>query len=237
MSAHKKLMEARIRLQGTKLNKSGNNKFAGYKYFALGDFIPVVQNIFAELGLCGVISYGQDIATLNIMDTEDGSSLQITSPMSSAALKGCHEVQNLGAVQTYVRRYLWVTAMEIVEHDALDASTGEEESDEEIAWAEERAMQVRTLFNKGDIEGAASILNMLGTGGEYDGEAKELVWGRLESNVRSAIKGYDAIVNASDLNSLKIVWEAAPKHSKNMLEPVKDKRKLELTQIEEKETA
>jgi hypothetical protein len=26
---HKKLMEARIRLQATKLNKSGHNKFAG----------------------------------------------------------------------------------------------------------------------------------------------------------------------------------------------------------------
>jgi len=46
----------------------------------------------------------------------------ITSPMSSAALKGCHDVQNLGAVQTYIRRYLWVTAMEIVEHDAIDSS-------------------------------------------------------------------------------------------------------------------
>ena len=44
--------------------------------------------------------------------------------MSSAALKGCHEVQNLGAVQTYIRRYLWVTALEIVEHDAIDSSPG-----------------------------------------------------------------------------------------------------------------
>jgi hypothetical protein len=44
--------------------------------------------------------------------------------MGSAALKGCHEVQNIGAVETYQRRYLWVTAMEIVEHDALDATTG-----------------------------------------------------------------------------------------------------------------
>jgi hypothetical protein len=44
--------------------------------------------------------------------------------MSRAELKGCHEVQNLGAVQTYLRRYLWTTAMEIVEHDALDATTG-----------------------------------------------------------------------------------------------------------------
>jgi len=45
--------------------------------------------------------------------------------MGSAALKGCHEVQNIGAVETYQRRYLWVTAMEIVEHDVLDATTGD----------------------------------------------------------------------------------------------------------------
>jgi hypothetical protein len=46
--------------------------------------------------------------------------------MSSAALKGCHDVQNLGAVQTYLRRYLWVNAFEIVEHDALEPLTGKE---------------------------------------------------------------------------------------------------------------
>jgi hypothetical protein len=48
--------------------------------------------------------------------------------MSSAELKGCHAVQNLGAVQTYLRRYLWTTAFELVEHDALDATTGSPEA-------------------------------------------------------------------------------------------------------------
>ena len=48
--------------------------------------------------------------------------------MSTAELKGCHAIQNLGAVQTYLRRYLWVTAMEIVENDALDAVTGSDVS-------------------------------------------------------------------------------------------------------------
>lgn len=124
MSVYRKLMEARIALQGKKLNKSGNNKFAGYKYFELGDFLPVVQEIFLEKQLCGVVSFLPDVAVLTITDMEDGSFLHINSPMSSAALKGCHDVQNLGAVQTYLRRYLWVTAMEIVEHDALDATTG-----------------------------------------------------------------------------------------------------------------
>jgi hypothetical protein len=123
MSVYKKLMAARLELQSRKLNKSGHNKFAGYSYFELGDFMPTVQEIFAKHDLCGVISYGTEIARLTIVDmSENGGSIEVTSPMSSAALKGCHEVQNLGAVQTYIRRYLWVAAMEIVEHDALDSS-------------------------------------------------------------------------------------------------------------------
>lgn len=124
MTAHSKLMTARMQLMDTPLKKTGHNKFAGYYYFELGDFLPDIQKIFAGLGLCGIVSYGTDIATLTITDMEDGTSLTITSPMSSAALKGCHEVQNLGAVQTYIRRYLWVAALEIVENDVLDATTG-----------------------------------------------------------------------------------------------------------------
>ena len=59
-----------------------------------------------------------------IYDIEDDSFVTFTSPMGSANLKGCHEVQNIGAVETYQRRYLYVTALAIVEHDALDATTG-----------------------------------------------------------------------------------------------------------------
>jgi hypothetical protein len=122
MSVYAKLNEARISLQNTELTKSGHNKFAGYRYFELGDFLPAVQDIFRNLNLCGVVSYTAEYATLTIVDIDDNSQIVITSPMGSAALKGCHEVQNIGAVETYQRRYLWVTAMEIVEHDALDAS-------------------------------------------------------------------------------------------------------------------
>jgi hypothetical protein len=124
MSVYKKLQEARILLQNTKLTKSGKNKFAGYEYFELGDFLPQIQVICKNLGLCGVISFNHDMAYLQMTDVEDGTSIMFTSPMSSAALKGCHDVQNLGAVQSYLRRYLWQNCFEIVEHDALDATTG-----------------------------------------------------------------------------------------------------------------
>jgi hypothetical protein len=127
MSIYGKLQEARVKLQSTPLQKSGKNTYSGYSYFELSDFMPTVQELFLEHGLCGVLSFGQEVATLTIHDVEaDDKTITFTSPMSTAALKGCHEVQNLGAVESYIRRYLWTTALEIVENDVLDATTGKE---------------------------------------------------------------------------------------------------------------
>ncbi len=128
MNVYQKLNNARLALQSLKLSKSGHNKFAGYTYFELGDFLPTIQTIFNDVGLCGTIQFGADLATLTVVNVDKpDEAIVFSSPMSEAALKGCHAVQNLGAVQTYIRRYLWVAAMEIVEHDALDASAGADE--------------------------------------------------------------------------------------------------------------
>jgi hypothetical protein len=129
MNVYQKLQAARIKLQGKQLKKSGHNKFAGYNYFELGDFLPAIQEIFSEVGLCGTVSFDTQEAFLRVTNVDEPTDFIIfASPMSSAALKGCHDVQNLGAVQTYLRRYLWVNTMEIVEHDALDAAEPVKES-------------------------------------------------------------------------------------------------------------
>jgi hypothetical protein len=131
MKVYKKLIDARNMLQTKELTKSGHNKFAGYKYFELSDFLPTIQQIFQEVGLVDVISFTAEIATMALYDVEDGSFVLFESPMGSASLKGCHEVQNIGAVETYQRRYLYTTAMAIVESDALDATTAKEEPKKE----------------------------------------------------------------------------------------------------------
>ena len=122
MSVHKKLMQARVKLQSVDMKKSGQNKFAGYSYFELGDFIPHVQTIFNDLGLCGVVTFSTEYAQLCITDTDDGTVIVITSPMAEANLKGAHPIQNLGAVLSYQRRYLWMAALELVEGDAVDSA-------------------------------------------------------------------------------------------------------------------
>lgn len=120
VTACRKLNQARKILHAAPLTKSGHNTFSNYYYFELGDFLPVTLKAFDEVGLCGLVSFAPDTATLTIIELETGGEILFTSPMSEANLKGCHPVQNLGAVETYQRRYLWSTAMEVIEGDPVD---------------------------------------------------------------------------------------------------------------------
>ena len=124
MGVYKKLADARKMMRSRTLKKSGHNKFAGYNYFELGDFLHPALEIFDQLGLISIVSFTKEQAELCVVDIDGGGEIIFTCPFGSAALKGCHEVQNMGACQTYNRRYLYTLALELLEHDALDSTTG-----------------------------------------------------------------------------------------------------------------
>lgn len=200
MNVYQKLNAARAKFHSIELKKSGHNKFAGYKYFELGDFIIPALEIFKEFGLTGIISFGKETADLRIVNNEKPEEvIVIESPMSSAALKGCHEVQNLGAVQTYLRRYLWVAALEIVEHDALDSSKPVEEKKviitpsqgiadtippEEMQYLQELAIELIANVAEGNPKQALERLDAE----KLEADQKVALWSLLDSKTRSAIK-------------------------------------------------
>lgn len=130
-NVYKKLQRCRSELKKLPIKPTGNNKFAGYTYMELGDFLPHIVDLCNEYGLCPVVCFESGAATLTIYNIHNPEDKVIfTSPMSTAALKGCHEVQNLGAVETYIKRYLFTHAFDIVEHDALDSTHGKEATKE-----------------------------------------------------------------------------------------------------------
>lgn len=139
MTIFDRLNEARVRFNKSELKKSGHNKYADYRYFELGDFLPTALEIFRELKLCPLISFADGQAVMRIYDAEnpDGIHIMFQTPMADANLKGCHPVQNLGAMHTYLRRYLWVLALEITEHDALDSMNGSDRGFDAEALANE----------------------------------------------------------------------------------------------------
>jgi len=120
MTVYAKLTKARLKLLDLPMKKSGENKFAKYHYFELGDFIPHIHKIFDEVGLCGVFSFEGPNVTLTIHDTEETGSIAFVSPMVAVQSAKGQAIQDLGSTHTYLRRYLWLMAMEIVEHDSVD---------------------------------------------------------------------------------------------------------------------
>jgi hypothetical protein len=200
MNVYTKLNHARERFHSRQLKKSGHNKFANYYYFELGDFVIPALEIFKDVGLTSVISFTKDYADMRIVNTDKPEEvITITSPMSTAALKGCHEVQNLGAVQTYLRRYLWVAALEIVEHDALDATTGrkgdapivtpkgnvgDDLPEEEKEFLREMAASCEDLVNQDKATEAANMVDEAA----LEADQKVWLWGQLTAKTRAAIK-------------------------------------------------
>jgi hypothetical protein len=200
MNVYQKLNDARHKFHSTELKKSGHNKFAGYKYFELGDFIVPALSIFDEVGLTSIISFGKESADMRIINTDKPEEIiVIESPMSEANLKGCHPVQNLGAVQTYIRRYLWVAALEIVEHDALDSSKPVEEKKviitpsqgiadtippEEMQYLQELAIELIANVAEGNPKQALDRLDSE----NLEADQKVGLWSLLDSKTRSAIK-------------------------------------------------
>jgi hypothetical protein len=122
MSVYRKLQAARAEFLLTPIKKSGKNKFAGFEYFELSDFIPAVSKIFDTAGLCGVVRFTDTEASLTVYDAEGDGSIVFTSPLVMAENAKGQAIQSLGSTHTYFRRYLWLLAMDIVEVDLVDAA-------------------------------------------------------------------------------------------------------------------
>ena len=196
-----KLQKCRVELQNMELKKSGHNKFAGYRYFELGDFLPAVNTLFDIYGLAYSLQFDREMATMFIIDVETGSSIKFTCPMEQAILKGCMPVQNLGASITYITRYLLVMALAISEHDAVDASEPTKEKktisatdgakdalDARLAaLVDKLSNHIQAQFDAGN-EWAAFEAWDLRDQTTYDVTASTAVWAQLSSKCRSTLK-------------------------------------------------
>lgn len=119
-NVYQKLNACRLAFKNAKVKKTGKNTYAGYDYFELDDILNAIIPICNENKCVTIVNFSNEAATLNFIDCESGNSIVFTSPMSSASLKGCHDVQNLGAVESYIKRYLYQNCFEIAEPDMCD---------------------------------------------------------------------------------------------------------------------
>lgn len=127
MNIYEKLQYARVQLQEKKVKKSGKNKFAGFEYYELTDIIPPINVIFNELKMSSIFKMDSQTAFLTIINSEKPEeTIEFTTPTAELELKGCNAIQALGGINTYCRRYLYLNALEIVENDMFDSTSGKE---------------------------------------------------------------------------------------------------------------
>lgn len=141
MNIYEKLQNVRVELAAEGLQKSGDNSYSNYKYFELADFVPQINRLCQKhkLGHHMTISDDAKQVVLIINDMEKADNfIKFSIPLSSANLKASHPVQNLGAVITYSRRYLYIMAFDIVQTDILESITGKENTVAETAKTEEK---------------------------------------------------------------------------------------------------
>ena len=168
MSIWKKIQVVKERLLQANLKKSGENKFSGFKYYELSDFTPTIIQLCNEVGLFTKFTFNNEEARLTVINCDKPDQVEeYTSPMRELQLKGCNDIQALGGVETYSRRYLYMSAFDIVENDMFDAVTGKEEKEakKENATRKEKvkatASQIETmkkLYSEEELQKALSLV-------------------------------------------------------------------------------
>lgn len=191
-----KLQAARCELQKRNLKKSGKNSYSNFMYYELADFLPATNEVLEKVGLCPVFFISNGNAYLRIYADKE-QMIEFVAPTAEAGIKGATAIQNLGALITYMRRYMYMLAMEIVENDAIDPLDNEKKNITSQTQEEPK----NTAYS------------------ELTPDEKKVAWSRQASSWKSLIK---ACKDASRLNIYYEVWKgqfpAASNEYKELIE-------------------
>lgn len=141
------IIKIRVDLQNTKLKKSGKNKFAGFDYFELSDFLPKLNELMLDEGINDLFTIKDGIAKLILIKGEEKQEYEIPferfeTPLTYKKDKSgnylkdkngeyiqvpsMQDIQYLGALNTYYKRYLYLNAFGITDGEVIDSMNNEE---------------------------------------------------------------------------------------------------------------
>lgn len=141
------IIKIRVDLQNSKLKKSGKNKFAGFDYFELADFLPKLNELMLQEGINDRFYIKDDYATLELQKGEEINTYTMPFVMFETPLTfkkdksgnfiknkddeyvqvpSMQDIQYLGALNTYYKRYLYLNAFGITDGEIIDSMNNDE---------------------------------------------------------------------------------------------------------------
>ena len=129
------IIDIRVALQKKNLTKSGRNKFAGFDYFELADFLPTLNELMKIEKINDVFTIFGNEASLILIKGEEKQVYKMPfvifdTPVNIKKddktgevreVKSMQDIQYLGALNTYYKRYLYLNAFGITDGDVIDS--------------------------------------------------------------------------------------------------------------------
>ena len=134
------IINIRVKLQNAGLKKSGKNKSAGFEYFELSDFLPKLNELMLEENINDIFKIEDGIAKLILIKAEEIQEYTIPFVLFDTPcfkrenrdtgeiyeVKSMQDIQYLGALNTYYKRYLYLNAFGITDGDVINSMNNEE---------------------------------------------------------------------------------------------------------------
>ena len=159
-SLNESIISIRVKLQNAKLKKSGKNKFAGFDYFELADFLPKLNELMLEEKINDRFYIKDNYAILEIQKGEEINTYTMPFVLFDTPInikqdsktgevrevKSMQDIQYLGALNTYYKRYLYLNAFGITDGEVIDSMNN---SDLEADTTDYRSLLATKLKEQG----------------------------------------------------------------------------------------
>ena len=133
MNLYHKIAKIKGEMAKAKLPKTGYNGYTKFNYFQLDDFEPILEKLCSDYGVVTFFQFGIDFASMIVVNADNPEqNVEIKCPASISGKTG-NAMQDIGAMQTYARRYLFMSFFGITESDTLDAVLGKDEPSKQNA--------------------------------------------------------------------------------------------------------
>lgn len=156
-SLNESIISIRVELQNAKLKKSGKNKYAGFDYFELADFLPKLNELMLKEGVNDRFYIKDGYAVLELQKFGETNTYTMPfvlfdTPVNKKYnkdldeyfdVKSMQDIQYLGALNTYYKRYLYLNAFGITDGDVIDSMDNDDL--ESVPKQEKKTVQVTNI--------------------------------------------------------------------------------------------
>lgn len=132
---NKSIIAIRVALQKANLKKTGKNTFSNFDYYQLEDFLPKLNELMLQEEVNDIFTIEDGFAKLILVKGDEKQEYKIPFTLFETPLnwkfnktindieqvKSMQDIQYLGALNTYYKRYLYINAFGITDGEIIDS--------------------------------------------------------------------------------------------------------------------